>query len=158
MPADPTTISSAVAECLATAKDCPSGARGLHCEHYRQGDGDCCNCGRENWCPDAGVADPTPPPAPAQLLAIIEAEPWLLHRPAECVNIRCTEKWWCIGCDPDGDESCSASPWPCAIVRDKHPAYAAAYAEGEERGWHRGFDHARRYPAPGNPTNGDGDD
>jgi hypothetical protein len=32
--------------------------------------------------------------------------------------------------------------------------FAAGVAAGEERGWHRGFDHARKYPASptGDPT------
>lgn len=47
----------AEADHLATLTDCPnSRADGLHCGHYQEGDGPCCNCKRPNWCPDGGVA------------------------------------------------------------------------------------------------------
>jgi hypothetical protein len=25
-----------------------------HCNHWQDGDGDCCCCGEPNWCPDDG--------------------------------------------------------------------------------------------------------
>jgi hypothetical protein len=25
-----------------------------HCTHWDEGDGDCCECGEPNWCPDDG--------------------------------------------------------------------------------------------------------
>jgi hypothetical protein len=25
-----------------------------HCQHWQDGDGDCCDCGAPNWCPDEG--------------------------------------------------------------------------------------------------------
>lgn len=31
----------------------PSGHR--HCAHWQEGDGDCCDCKKPNWCPDEGV-------------------------------------------------------------------------------------------------------
>lgn len=27
---------------------------GPHCEHWQDGDGDCCKCREPNWCPDSG--------------------------------------------------------------------------------------------------------
>lgn len=47
-------VTEAQAERLATLTDCHGGT--LHCEHYQEGDGDCCRCGRDNWCPNEGVA------------------------------------------------------------------------------------------------------
>lgn len=61
---------------------------------------------------------------------ILEAEPWLAHRPAECVNAFCKPKQWCIGCDPEGTEDCVENPWPCAAVIENDPAYAAGVAAG----------------------------
>jgi|SRR5688500_3618657 len=50
------TVSEADAERLAALADCTDGSRvGLHCDHYQEGDGACCSCGRPNWCPDGGV-------------------------------------------------------------------------------------------------------
>lgn len=43
-------MTEAQAERLATLTDCHGDT--LHCEHYQEGDGDCCRCGRANWCPD----------------------------------------------------------------------------------------------------------
>lgn len=60
-----------------------------------------------------------------RILAIVAAEPWLLHRPVECVNVRCTEGRWCIGCDPNGETDCAEHPWPCPVVREQNPAWAA---------------------------------
>lgn len=40
-----------------------------------------------------------------------------LHRPAECVNIRCPAGSWCVGCDPDGYCDCGAHPYPCPTIR-----------------------------------------
>jgi len=28
-----------------------------HCLHWQEGDGDCCGCGKPNWCPDGGLDD-----------------------------------------------------------------------------------------------------
>lgn len=39
-----------------------------------------------------------------------------LHQPAECVNVRCKLKQWCIGCDPHGIEDCNENPWPCPTI------------------------------------------
>jgi hypothetical protein len=55
-------VTEAQAERLATLTDCHGGT--LHCEHYQEGDGDCCRCGRDNWCPNEGVA-----PAPLRRMA-----------------------------------------------------------------------------------------
>lgn len=41
------------AEELSQLQDCPV-RNGLHCDHYQDGDGACCACGRPNWCPDKG--------------------------------------------------------------------------------------------------------
>lgn len=60
-----------------------------------------------------------------RILAIVAAEPWLLHRPVECVNVRCKEGRWCIGCDPNGETDCAEHPWPCPVVREQNPAWAA---------------------------------
>lgn len=40
-----------------------------------------------------------------------------IHHPAECVNVRCSEEQWCIGCDPDGAYDCRERPWPCETLR-----------------------------------------
>lgn len=61
-----------------------------------------------------------------QILAIVRAEPWLLHRPAECVNVLCSEKFWCVGCDPLGEQPCGSNTWPCVVVREQSPMYHAA--------------------------------
>jgi hypothetical protein len=53
----PQTVPEEGAERLATLTDCPNSSNGgLHCLHYQEGDGQCCRCGRPNWCPDGGVA------------------------------------------------------------------------------------------------------
>lgn len=50
-------VTEAEAERLATLADCPNSRNGaLHCDHYQQGDGPCCDCQRPNWCPEGGVA------------------------------------------------------------------------------------------------------
>ena len=55
--AEPDTVPEAEAERLATLTDCPNSRHGgLHCGHYQEGDGPCCNCQRPNWCPDGGIA------------------------------------------------------------------------------------------------------
>jgi hypothetical protein len=51
-----TVMSDAEAERLAQLADCPkSRHNGLHCDHYQEGDGPCCDCGRPNWCPEGGI-------------------------------------------------------------------------------------------------------
>ncbi|MGW6912525.1 hypothetical protein ACWGB8_01685 [Kitasatospora sp. NPDC054939] len=39
-----------------------------------------------------------------------------LHRPAPCGNADCSGQW-CIGCDPEGLDSCDDHPWPCPTIR-----------------------------------------
>lgn len=51
-----------------------------------------------------------------------------LHRPVECVNVRCQLKQWRIGCDPEGVEGCSDNPWPCPTIRALDAIDAAAEA------------------------------
>jgi hypothetical protein len=82
-----------------------------------------------------------------KLVAILEAEPWLLHRRVECVNVGCEAGGWCVGCDPWGEAPCSENPWPCALVREKNPAFAAGRAQAaadiraERARWERlGYD------------------
>lgn len=62
------TITESEAERLANLRDCLGTRRGgLHCLHYREGDGDCCDCGRANPFPDGGVVpgrDPLPAAEP----------------------------------------------------------------------------------------------
>jgi hypothetical protein len=44
---------AAEAERLSQLADCPQSRHdGKHCLHYQEGDGDCHDCGRPNWCPD----------------------------------------------------------------------------------------------------------
>jgi hypothetical protein len=51
------TVTEAEAERLAALTDCPNSRHnGLHCGHYQEGDGPCCDCQRANWCPEGGVA------------------------------------------------------------------------------------------------------
>lgn len=64
-----------------------------------------------------------------KLVAILEAEPWLLHRRVECVNVSCEQGGWCVGCDPWGEAPCSEHPWPCPVVRGQDPAFAAGRAQ-----------------------------
>lgn len=64
-----------------------------------------------------------------KLVAILEAEPWLLHRRVECVNVSCEASGWCIGCDPWGEAPCSEHPWPCAFVIENDPTFAAGRAQ-----------------------------
>lgn len=40
-----------------------------------------------------------------------------IHRHVECVNVRCEEGGWCIGCDPTGSDNCSEHPWPCQTIQ-----------------------------------------
>lgn len=79
----------------------------------------------------------------ALIVSIVRNEPWLLHRPAPCHNVRCARGQWCVGCDPHGENGCEESPWPCDLAK-QNPLWIA----GEEHGWHRGFDTARRNPSP----------
>ncbi|MDX3520741.1 hypothetical protein [Streptomyces scabiei] len=56
-----------------------------------------------------------------------------LHQPAECVNVRCKLKQWCIGCDPHGIEGCDENPWPCpTITALDQPGPAATQATEPE--------------------------
>jgi hypothetical protein len=52
-----TTATNALsAERLSQLADCSSSRYdGLHCLHYQEGDGACCDCGRPNWCPEEGL-------------------------------------------------------------------------------------------------------
>lgn len=57
----PPAVAEAEAERLAALTDCPNSAHGgLHCLHYQEGDGPCCNCQRPNWCPGVGVTSDAP--------------------------------------------------------------------------------------------------
>lgn len=50
------TVTEAEAERLATTRDCLNPRRGgLHCLHYQEGDGPCCDCQIPSWCPPGGV-------------------------------------------------------------------------------------------------------
>lgn len=49
-------MTDAQAERLSQLPDCPSSRHnGLHCLHYQEGDGNCCDCQRPNWSPQGGL-------------------------------------------------------------------------------------------------------
>jgi hypothetical protein len=121
--------------------------------------------------PDALPADPTPPPVPADALP----EEWIT------AAARAISRYdWDNALSANGEVSRhqrnearvaleAAAPILLAAGRTSGPCcqsasdsdghahdsacpYLLGVAAGEERGWHRGFDHARKYPAP---TTGD---
>lgn len=100
------TITESEAERLANLRDC-LGTRngGLHCQHYQEGDGDCCDCGRPNYCPDGGVV-PDPDPQ-----ADDEPKPTTLPACADCGHRhrRCASKTPCDG-----------TPGPFDLLCDRH--------------------------------------
>lgn len=59
------------------------------------------------------------------IFSIVTWEPWILHRPVPCENVRCVEKQWCIGCDPHGLYGCKVNPWPCGVAM-QNPLWKAA--------------------------------
>lgn len=49
----------------------PAAEQHEHCDHWQQGDGDCCDCKKPNWCPEGGVT----PENEQALRAAWEADP-----------------------------------------------------------------------------------